>query len=768
MNKISCARWITCPGLAENVPVTFYARKRLSITSKPSDCNLLVSADCRFVLYVNGELVGKGPVRGSTTLQYLESFDLSKYLLCGENELFFEVYSLQEENFVVHSVAPALIAELPGIVATDCSWEVQQARAWRSDVPYFTPQSGRMEFRDYRIEADSDAWVTAELSECEDLLNKKLCINPLPAFEDVYCMPVEVLTAFELPEKLPELPKAIAVQLGTEQHLELDCERVDGLGNLLSGEGVCTLFPGENAIGMVLDFGNEVSGRMELEINAPAGTAVQVLYGEMLTGKRLANRVYPNYYFSDCFILREGENTVTTAFADRGFRMLQIMVRNFERPVVIKKISGVNRRYPFSKRGSFFSSDCRLNRIYDVCEETLSACSSDVFMDCPWRERAFWVNDLLVNNLAALHCFGASALHKHCLEMVFSQPHYSGLVSAVVPKPAMAGQPDFIFAPTNLYMILMLKDYYLYSGDRETVRNFLADIERILDKMWLLRDEDGILRTQDVTAKWNFYDWSFEENSLSCNGAEESMLSSLFIIAAKEFMALADTLDWTFDSSELDRRWQQIAGNFERRFIKNGRIEEKLLDTKTMTPKACSTQLAHALWLLTGEASEETVKICRDALVDPELLMPDYYLHYFWFRAAAITGNKREALSRIRRYWGRCIDTGSPTLYEAGIHTFGKQAMNGAGSLCHGFGTVPVAFMHEVILGVKPLSGGCKEFLFDPELLDLEFAEGRIAVPSGAIHVRVTADSKEITVPLNCTAILPDGTKLNSGHHILF
>ena len=296
---------------------------------------------------------------------------------------------------------------------------------------------------------------------------------------------------------------------------------------------------------------------------------------------------------------------------------------------------------------------------------------------------------------------------------------------------------------------------------------FLPDIERILNAIWELRDADGILRTKGVTAKWNFYDWSFEENHLSVSGAEESMLSSLFIIAAKELVKLAEMLAWKFDGKKLAERWKLTASNFERRFIKNGRIEEQLIDIDTKMPKTCSTQLAHAFWLLTGEASPEGRAICEKALVDPSLLMPDYYLHYFWFRAAADAGVQREALSRIRRYWGRCIDTGSPTLYEAGVHTFGKQSMNGAGSLCHGFGTIPVAFLHEVILGVRPLSGGFKEFSFAPDLMDLEFAEGRIAVPQGVIHVRITRNDREITIPTGCSAILPDGRKLGCGRHQL-
>jgi len=51
--------------------------------------------------------------------------------------------------------------------------------------------------------------------------------------------------------------------------------------------------------------------------------------------------------------------------------------------------------------------------------------------------------------------------------------------------------------------------------------------------------------------------------------------------------------------------------------------------------------------------------------------------------------------------------------------------------------------------------------------LDLEFAEGRIPVPGGTVHVRLTKDAREITIPAGCTAILPDGSRLAGGLHTL-
>ena len=760
-------QWITLPVAQRGGNRFFYARRRWRLDAAPSAATLRISADCRYRAWLNGRLVGTGPVRGSTILCFYDSYDIAGFLRAGDNELFVEVNSIGERNFCMHSLMPALWAEIADMLATDGQWEVQEAAAWRTDVPHFTMQSGFMEDCDYRVGPDETAWRPAEVVDYNSLYSKELRQNPLPAFGERRSFPQECLRAYTVPDELPPSPRDIPDRLAEEPHTPLPAGRVEGLGALVSAEGACVIQPGEGGVGFIVDFAAEVSGRAEIVVEAPAGTTLQLSYGEALYGDRLATKFSnATYHFTDCFTLKEGVNTVTTAFAERGFRMLQFSLRNFSRPVAVRSVVGVDRRYPFSRRGSFFCSDHRLNRLYDVCAETLSACASDVFMDCPWRERSFWVNDLVVNNAATLHCFGPTALHRHCLEMALSQPHPSGLVSAVVPMPKMAKLPDYIFPATNLFMALMLKDYWLFSGDRDFVLGQLPHIQRIMDSIWQLADAEGILRSAGVTAAWNFFDWSFELNHYNCNGARESMLSSLYIIAAKAFMELAETVGFPCDCAALKEHISLTASNLEKRFVNSatGLLEDELMSRGG--PVRLSTQFAHALWLLTGEASEACANVCRKALVDNDLLMPDFYLHYFWFRAADAAGCNDEALSRIRHYWGRCIDMGSPTLYEFGIHGFGT-ANDPAGSLCHGFGTIPVAFFHESILGVKPLKGGFAEFAFNPNMMGLDFAEGRIPVRDGCIHVRLERGRQWLRVPEGCAAILPDGRRLPPGEHEL-
>jgi hypothetical protein len=144
------------------------------------------------------------------------------------------------------------------------------------------------------------------------------------------------------------------------------------------------------------------------------------------------------------------------------------------------------------------------------------------------------------------------------------------------------------------------------------------------------------------------------------------------------------------------------------------------------------SQLAQALAILTGEFTGEFL---TGALTDADLIIPDFYFHIFIFYALSEIDMEEEGLSRIRKYWGKTIMTGSPTVWESGIHGNGKEAFDGSGSLCHGFATAPIDFFQRSVLGVFPVRPGFEVFKVAPKPFDLKFATGRIPTPKGNILI---------------------------------
>ena len=79
------ASWITHPTAPLREPLVLHFRRTLNLPSVPASYIVRVSADNRFILYVNGHRVGDGPARGDLAHWRYERFDLAPFLQPGSN-----------------------------------------------------------------------------------------------------------------------------------------------------------------------------------------------------------------------------------------------------------------------------------------------------------------------------------------------------------------------------------------------------------------------------------------------------------------------------------------------------------------------------------------------------------------------------------------------------------------------------------------------------------------------------------------------------------
>jgi hypothetical protein len=74
------AAWITHPTVPLREPLVLHFRRTFTLSAIPATYPVRVSADNRFILYVNGHRVGDGPARGDLTHWRYERFDLAPVL----------------------------------------------------------------------------------------------------------------------------------------------------------------------------------------------------------------------------------------------------------------------------------------------------------------------------------------------------------------------------------------------------------------------------------------------------------------------------------------------------------------------------------------------------------------------------------------------------------------------------------------------------------------------------------------------------------------
>ncbi|MDQ3814218.1 MAG: family 78 glycoside hydrolase catalytic domain, partial [Armatimonadota bacterium] len=155
--------WIWC---AEEVPArNAWVRFRRRFSYHGGPARLHLTADARYVLYLNGKYLGQGPVRAWPQHWRYDSYDLTPELRHGENVVAVLVNHFGESNFQYIAGPPGLLAqlELDGeTIVSDTSWRARPDEAFVNAAPRISVQEGFEEQFDARRD---DGWKEADYAD---------------------------------------------------------------------------------------------------------------------------------------------------------------------------------------------------------------------------------------------------------------------------------------------------------------------------------------------------------------------------------------------------------------------------------------------------------------------------------------------------------------------------------------------------------------------------------------------------------------------------
>jgi alpha-L-rhamnosidase len=782
------ARWIAPVGVATQKNVYFRARYRWRLEEVPQTSILHVAAESRYRLYVNGVEVGLGPVRGTRAVLFFDSYEIAGLLRSGDNWIAIAAHSPNQPTFKAAPSQPGVLVQLDdgSQVASDDAWEVQVASSWRQDVGLYTFQVGFMEWQDlsqeplrWQVGGDASEWKGAcIISVDENLDGRELRARDIPGLREDRYRPVAVPIIAMVPKLDDSADPLVAKRMNEEPHTPFTGSCSIPRLLLAGGAAVVTPLDDGSGLAIVFDFGREINGAIELDLEGAEGVIVDIAHDECLREERLPV-IVNSYAFADRYVLGNGRQLVGNVFAERGFRMVQVVIRNFDQPVKIFSVCAVDRTYPFIGRGTFYSSDALLNEIWKVSAETINACATDTFVDCPWRENAFYVNDLVVENVTSLQAFGDSRFNARCFRLAVSQVRPDGLIPAPVPAGLLPGKEeaeslDTLTLPSaSLFLPQMLEEYLLYTGDRELVAELIAVAEGGLERFARWEDENGLVNPP--AQFWNFIDWSYELSDVSLTGRNTAVFNWFYVQAIDSLARLFKHLggshesraDWVAKGSVVSQAVDRIFWN-DRRGCYREWIDEEAHEQEQ---SGLSSQLSHAAALLSKRFPEARFAQLREALSREDLLAPELYMQHYILRALVSAGRPEEALASVRKLWGKIVLSGSRTIWECGVHQHGKSAYNGAGSICHGFSTAPIDFFQGTILGVRPTAPGFVRCSVFPHPLGLDYAKGTVPTPLGNLEIEWSREDALMTlqmrVPPGVCAEAPNGRSYGAGVHRL-
>jgi Bacterial alpha-L-rhamnosidase. len=389
-----------------------------------------------------------------------------------------------------------------------------------------------------------------------------------------------------------------------------------------------------------------------------------------------------------------------------GVRFGWIHVRSFSKTWRITSVRLICQTKPVNYKGRFSCSDTTLTRIwytgaYTVKLNLLKDYLGAILMNR--GDRFSWTGDAHPAQAASMVAFGNFDFIKKNIEYTSTQSN--GIRSYA------------------LYWVLSLIDYYRYTGDTETLNNYIANVCAKLDDAYKVYGTDPNLE---------FFGWDerlgsgFEHPNLPEPQNAYKMLS---IRAWNEFSeAMA-----TCGRKDLQEKYR-------------GYATEKILELKKTHEWYHSFGLhAGADAITTNLLNDKEKKAIYNRNFTDRVNRVSYspFNQYFVIQAFARMNKYDEALSSIRDLWGGQLRYGGTTFFEdyrpswnSVISTNGPVPNNQCGftSLCHPWGAGVTKWLSEEVLGIKPTAPGFTTFDILPHLgRTLTDVSGRTPTPLGDI-----------------------------------
>ncbi|MFP4028751.1 MAG: family 78 glycoside hydrolase catalytic domain [Candidatus Brocadiia bacterium] len=481
------------------------------------------------------------------------------------------------------------------------------------------------------------------------------------------------------------------------------------------------VFPPEDgcSVRLLLDFGDELVGYHELEIDAPKNTIIDDHNFEFIQRdgrKNLAEGMNNTFRY----VCREGIQHYKT-FVRRGFRYSWLTLRNFNKPVRIRYVRAIFNTYPQKSDGAFECSDRMLSRIWEVGARTLRCCSEDTYTDCPTYEQTHWVGDARNEALVDLLVNGDPQLSRHCWLQAARSLDRSELVECHVPS-AWAS----ILSTWSLLWMRWAQEHYLLTDDEPLAKDMLRYLERNICGLEQYINDDDLL---DIEA-WNMLDWA------PMDAPNEGIVTHLNCLAV---LALRQCADLAFRTTQKGRaqRWEESADR-----LKNA-INEHLWDedrrayidsihSDGVHSETFSQQTQTMAYLAEVAEADRAERALSLAIEPPEdfVTAGSPFFMFFLLETMVKAGKYDDLVQTIRNYWGLQINAGATTFWE-NYHAEQERLTR---SHCHAWSAAPSYFLPREVLGVKPLEPGYARVVIAPHVGNLTWAHGRVPTPRGCIE----------------------------------
>ena len=722
-----------------------YFKKNVKLDAVPEEaCEIEISADSRYKLYVNGVLAELGPSKGDRMKWYYDTVDLGPFLKEGENSIAVEVLrypmNSRKGNYgVFRTETPGLyVKEKPGKVSlglnADATWKCWREKEFHivSENPFFAPlqileeRSGDGETAGWKYSTyDDSKWETVKVYN---------------EFE----MPKAVSPGNLFPRPIPYMKKIPAEFPGVHGKYEAEASTREAWNDVLHKKGTITI-PAGCTVCVEINAGEEMTGFLSLQLKQGAGAEVKILTSECYVEKEKGESDHPmrlpkkgdrcdwengelNGYTDTYHVAGYGDaeqEEIYEPFWFRTFRFVRLEIRTAEEPLVVTGFDYMETGYPLEVKTKVETSDESLKGVWDISLRTLKRCMHETYEDCPFYEQLQYAMDSRSQILYTYMVSGDDRLARNCMDDFRRSQRYDGMINCSYPTWGPNVIPGF-----SIYYILMLYDHMMYFGDPEFLRQHMGAVDGILEFFRRNLDERGLVgKVGGINGRakyWSFIDWTKqwdETSGMPRAGLEGpiTMESLLYILGLEYAAKVLEYLGRNSVAEEYRERAAKV-----RDAVNRWCVDENGVYIDGPGVKQYS-QHCQVFALLAGCVDpQKGAENLKKSMEDPETYAQcSVAMAYYLYRALEKAGMYAET-EKCWDLWKKMVKDNLTTCVEDGV--------NGR-SDCHAWGSLILFELPAVVLGVHPAAPGYEKIAVEPNPGYLEWAKGEVITKKGMVKV---------------------------------
>ncbi len=717
--------------------------------------SIKICADALYRLIVNGKIVAHGPQRAGKGFYRIDEIDLTHKLNRGEkNEIKIQVLTYGQVSFEYVLQEAFLMAELildgNVILATGKNGDFTAKRILSK-----VQNTERYSFQRPCIEAWNLPLEYSENLELFELGEKTVKPRTAP-YPQLNVKPFDKLIA-KGKMSIPNIEDInVSSSKGHIENFMFDSEVVgatyrDYVAQMETTEinhlkedalNMCFNLKESEFINLKLPYEN--TGFLTFKAECEENSTVYFIFDEILCDEDI---VPTNHYAGTTnvipFVFKKGSYDFT-CIDPKSFHYLKVL--SVKGKVKVENIGLMEYINPNGRIASFTSDDPALNRIYDAAVHNFEQGASDIFMDCPSRERAGWLCDSFFTGRTEKDLTGHSFVEKGFLENFFYATDFGKLPKGMFP---MCYPSDILFTDQDIekhayipnwamFLVVELEEYVKRTGDKDIIELARPRFYELEEYFKGFINEDGLLE--------HLKSWVFLEHSQANKWTQDVNFPSnmLYYAMLKAMARMYSDEALSIKADGIKETVKKLS--FNGKFFRDHQIIEE--NGNRVIPEDI-TEVCQYYAFFSGVATKEEYPQLLEIIANDfgaghkcEKTHPGVYPanafigNYLRMEVLSFNGYRKQVINEIKDYFDyMALRTG--TLWESDT----------ARSSCnHAFASHVVRFIFRDCLGINDIDETNKKIYLNNDYTAPENAKAVIPLIDGSIKITVEGGARKVEI----------------------